>query len=243
MLGVLADGQGTQESAVAGRVRQPRSPAPAVFPTQPIEGMRYSPLGGFITQYVFLPVPPETSLPILPGRHARFGFFTQEPAASPGIGKTSNDDPNAHYTESIIHDYWDVGVLDPDGGEVDPFWSKRVVFNSGLAASCSFGGFQEPLNSGNPLFNSGQNIKVAFQLNGPGCSEGVLHVSLVRLLTNDYEVIPVTSGQQQDNIMDVSGPGNYHYNLDTTGFVPGTYQITIWGDVIAPINKTFVINQ
>jgi hypothetical protein len=226
---------------------------PTQFPTQPIEGMRYSPLEGFIIQYVYLPVPPATSLPAPgvdfansvqpPAKRGVYGFFTQELLATPGLARTPNDGLTATYTESIGHDFWDVGILDPGEGEVIPDWSKRVVFNSGLAAACTFGGFQEPLNTGNPQFNSGQNIKIAFQLSGPGCGDGVLHVSLVRLLTNDYEVIDVTSGQQQDNIMDVSGPGNYHYNLDTVGYVPGNYQITIWGNVIAPINKTFEMLQ
>jgi hypothetical protein len=221
---------------------------PSQFPTTPIEGMRYSPLGGFIIQYVYLPVPPATSLPVLgtdfadvePARHIRYGFFTQEAVATPGIARTTNDDPAAHYTHSIAHDYWDVGALDPEGGETIPDWSKRVVFNSGLAAQCSFGGFQEPLNTGNPQFNNPQNIKIAFQLSGTNCSGGVLHVSVVKVEGTDFTVMPVTSGQQDDNLMDTSGPGNYHYNLETENYSPGTYWITIWGNMIAPITKTNV---
>jgi hypothetical protein len=225
---------------------------PIQFPTTPIEGMRYSPLGGFIIQYVYLPVPPATSLPVLgvdfadgePPKRAVYGFFTQELLATPGLARTPNDGLTDPYIESIGHDFWDIGILDPGEGEVIPDWSKRVVFNSGLAAQCTFGGFQEPLNTGNPQFNSGQNIKIAFQLSGPpGCNDGVLHVSIVRVLGNDYEVMEVTSGQQQGNIMDVSGPGNYHYNLQTTGYPVGNYLITIWGNVIAPFTKTFEMLQ
>jgi hypothetical protein len=224
------------------------APDLAEFPTYPnIKGMRYSPLRGLIIQYVYLPVSPATSLPELgtdfQDKHAIYGFFTQELLSTPGLAKTDDLGLTDQYTESIGHDFWDVGILDPGEGEVIPDWSKRVVFNSGLAAQCAFGGFQEPLNSGNPLFNTGQNIKIAFQLSGAGCNNGVLHVSIVRLLGNDYEAMEVTSGQQQGNIMDVSGPGNYHYNLDTNGYPVGNYQITIWGNVIAPITKPFEITQ
>jgi hypothetical protein len=201
---------------------------------------------------VYLPGPGQESLPI-PGTHfddtvepakrAVYGFFTQELLATPGLARTPIDTLTAPYIQSIGHDFWDIGILDPGEGEVIPDWSKRVVFNSGLAAACTFGGFQEPLNTGNPQFNSGQNIKIAFQLSGPGCNDGVLHVSIVRDLGTDYEVMEVTSGQQQGNIMDVSGPGNYHYNLLTNTYPVGNYRITIWGNVIAPITKTFEMLQ
>ena len=57
-------------------------------------------------------------------------------------------------------------------------------------------------------------------------------MSIAKLEGNDFDVQQVTSGQQEDNIMDSSGPGNYHYNLDTVSYIPGIYQITIWGNFV-----------
>ena len=122
------------------------------------------------------------------------------------------------YTESIGHDYWAVGLLDDGGGEAAPDWSKRVVFNSALpvGTSCTFGGWQQPLQSGNPQFNTGQNVKIAFKLNGTNCSGGVLRISVVKLEVNGFTPMPVTSLAQQDNVMDSNGPRNYYYDLVTS---------------------------
>jgi hypothetical protein len=224
-------------------------PSEVVFDNNPLEfpippsPMRYSPLGGFAIQYRYdapLPQP----LVDFNTFTAQYGFFTQEAVGTPGVARAPGDNLLDPFTENVSHDYWDVGALDAAAGDDrGNDFSKRVVFNSGLAQTCSFGGFQEPLDSGNPQFNNPQNIKIAFQLNGAGCSGGTLFVSVAKLEGNDFVVQQVTSGQQVDNIMDSSGPGNYHYNLESSGYVPGIYQITIWGNLVPPINKIVQINN
>jgi hypothetical protein len=215
---------------------------PLEFPSPP-SPMRYSPLGGFAMQYRYdapLPQP----LVDFNTFSAQYGFFTQEAVGTPGVARAPGDNLLDPFTENVSHDYWDVGALDAAAGDDrGNDFSKRVVFNSGLAQTCSFGGFQEPLDTGNPQFNNPQNIKIAFKLNGAECSGGTLFVSIAKLEGNDFVVQQVTSGQQVDNIMDSSGPGNYHYNLESSGYVPGTYQITIWGNLVPPINKVIEITN
>ena len=47
---------------------------------------------------------------------------------------------------------------------------------------------------------------------------------------------------QTDNIMSNQGD-RYSFNLDTTGFGTGAFQVTVWGDKIAPTTRTFAIGQ
>jgi hypothetical protein len=207
------------------------------FPTTPIEGMRYSPLGGYVIQYVYeeplAPPPPQSGVDF-DSFTAQYGFFTQEIVGTPGVAKAADHAPTAAFTTNVGHDYWDVGFLDASAGERENDFSKRVVFNSGLAQTCTFGGFEEPLRSGNPQFNSPQNIKIAFKLMGSGCAGGELRVSVAKVVPDGFLAQTVSSGQQDDNIMDTSGPGNYIYNLETIGYTPGRYLITVWGSVLAP---------
>jgi hypothetical protein len=216
------------------------------FPTTPIEGMRYSPLGGYVIQYVYeeplAPLPPQSGVDF-DSFTAQYGFFTQEVVGMPGVAKAADHAPAAAFTTNVGHDYWDVGFLDASAGERENDFSKRVVFNSGLAKACTFGGFEEPLRSGNPQFNNPQNIKIAFKLSGSDCNGGQLRVSVARLTGSGFEIQDVVSGQQQDNQMDANGPGNYIYNLDTIGYVPGTYRITVWGNLISPTSKDIVIQN
>jgi len=219
---------------------------PLEFPTTPIEGMRYSPLGGYVIQYVYeaplAPPAPQSGVDF-DSFTAQYGFFTQEAVGTPGVAKADLHAATAPFTKNVGHDYWDVGLLDASAGERENDFSKRVVFNSGLAQTCTFGGFEEPLQSGNPQFNNPQNIKIAFKLNGSSCSGGQLRVSVARLVENDFVIQDVVSGQQQDNLMDANGPGNYIYNLDTIGYVPGTYRITVWGNLIPPTSKDIAIQN
>jgi hypothetical protein len=213
---------------------------PAEFPSAPTP-MRYSPLGGNVIQYRYDGPLPQPFVDF-DTFSAQYGFFTQELVGTPGVARAPGDNLLDPFTENVSHDYWDVGALDAAAGDDrGNDFSKRVVFNSGLSVqTCSFGGFQEPLNTGNPQFNNPQNIKIAFKLKGAGCSGGSLFVSVAKLVGNDFIVQQVTSRQQMDNMMASSGPGNYHYNLDSSGYTPGNYLITVWGNLIPPTNK--VIN-
>src|SRR5207302_942260 len=134
-------------------------------------------LGGFVVQYIL------TGSGTPPPFNAKYAFFTQETIGAPGVARTTNDAPTATYDENVTSDYWAIGSLDDSGGERGNDYSKRVVFNSNLAvgSSCAAGPFEQPLLSGNPLFKSNQDIKIAFSLNGTGCASGTLHVSIVRI--------------------------------------------------------------
>lgn len=220
-------------------------PADVVFASSPFapstHGLRYSPLGGFVLQYVLT-----ASAPPPPFR-AKYSFFSQETIGKPGVARSPIDALTATFTEDVGSDFWDVGVLDAAGGERGNDFSKRVVYNSNLAAAagtCVAGPFEEPLNSGNPLFKSGQNLKVAFKVPGAACANGTLRVSVVRIVGSGFEVMPVKSkaASEIDNIMSFSGT-KYSFNLDLKGYPIGTYQITVWGTVVAPINKIFKITK
>jgi len=213
------------------------------------KGMRYSPLGGFLLQYTLLPESEceECSSPAIPPFLAKYGFFTQDVIKKPGVARSASDTLTDPYNQDVTSDFWDVGSLDPSGGERGDDFSRRIVFNADLtggSGNCSAGPFEEPLQSGNPLFKSNQDVKIAFKMNGAGCLAGTLHVSIVRIVGTSF--VPMTvkskSNAQTGNVMSISGQ-KYRYNLDTNGYPLGDYLITIWGDVISPISKAFKITK
>jgi hypothetical protein len=213
---------------------------PAEFPTTP-SAIRYSPLGGFVIQYRYDGPLPQPFINF-DTFSAQYGFFTQEPVGTPGVARAPGDNLTDPFMTNVSHAYWDVGALDAAAGDDrGNDFSKRVVFNSPLAVQgCTFGGFVPPLGTGNPIKVS-ESIGIGFTLNGEGCSGGSLKVSVAKLEANGFVVQPVESLAQVENIMGSKPGGFYHYELKTGGYVPGIYQITIWGNVVAPINEIIEI--
>jgi hypothetical protein len=220
---------------------------------QPIEGMRYSPMGGFIVQYR-IRVSDGTNPAGAPVRLI-YHFDTQEFIAAPGVGKTASNDLTDTFDENVgsvpntVFDYWEAGKLDPPAGERgDTCCSKHVVFNAGAvgAAQCTFG-FDQPFRSGNPLFNSGsQTIAISGSAtNGRvNCGGGLLRVSLFKYVfpsnvigscskdviekATDATFLTATSNIQEDNIMDEQ-QNKYKYNLQTKDLTSGVYLLTLAG--------------
>jgi len=247
-------------------------PADVVFAPSPftsdlfpnIHGMQYSSLGGYALQYVLKSSASLTALGVVPQR-IKYAFFTQDAIGQPGLARSPIDDVGATggvYNEDVTSDFWDIGLLDAAGGERENDFSKRVVYNSGVkSAQCEFAGtnseplFDEPLNTGNPLFNGPQNIKVSIGVSGAGCSNGTVRVSVMRInRVGGIEVSAnpqtVRSNSQSDNLMD-SLNGKYTFNLDatvldTTGATkksPAEFKITLSGNVDQPVSKTFFVQK
>jgi len=230
---------------------------------KPIEGMRYSPMGGFIVQYKINVAYPNTNPPGFSVAQAPvrliYHFDTQEVILAPGVAKTTNDTLNAFFDQNVGTDYWEAGRLDPPAGERgDTCCSKHVVYNAGAvgAAQCTFG-FDQPFRSGNPLFNSGSQtiaISGSATLGRFNCDGGVLRVSLFRYegfpstascanreQATDVTFLTATSNIQEDNIMDVQ-QNKYKYNLQTKDLTPGVYLLTLAGPLHTAPGTTGSLN-
>jgi hypothetical protein len=215
---------------------------------RPIEGMRYSAMGGFVVQYLMTSSPNPAPGPV----RLIYHFDTQEFILAPGVAKVAGTDPDADFNKSVGTDYWEAGKLDPPAGERgDTCCSKHVVFNAGQAtASQCFFSFDEPLKSQNPLFNGSQTISVSGTARNGGfkCDGGILRLSIFRAVfpqgqaatcanlanANDAVFLNVlSSGNAQfDNIMDAAGAGKYKFNLDSSSFEPGVHVLTIQGPLL-----------
>jgi hypothetical protein len=216
---------------------------------KPIEGMRYSPMGGFVVQYV---ISSDSGAPGPGPVRLIYHFDTQEVVLAPGVAKrATSDDGNLTlaFNDNVWSDYWEAGNLDPPAGERgDTCCSRHVVYNAGAisAAQCTFG-FDQPFRSGNPLFNSGsQTIAISGSAtNGRfNCDGGTLRISLFRYkfppnvigscaknITDqaiDAEFLTATSNIQEDNIMGEQ-QNKYKYNLDTKSLTSGVYLLTLAG--------------
>jgi hypothetical protein len=168
---------------------------PSIDPFDEMKGMRYSPMGGYVVQYLLQPTdhpdlttPPDLSdladAGQLPEFVAKYGFFTQESISQPGVARQEGDDPATTYDQLVGVDFWNVGSLDPAAGERERDWSKRVVFNktATIPRGCTMPAvLDNPLNHQNPLFNGPQNIKFAFTATGTNCANGTVRLSIVRV--------------------------------------------------------------
>jgi hypothetical protein len=84
------------------------------------------------------------------------------------------------------------------------------------------------------------------------CTGGTFFVSVVRTInpadpTEPPTVMPVTSDSDEFNQMTENGgqnnQGKYTYNLNIGDYPGGTYLITIWGNAIVPLTRTFTRPQ
>jgi hypothetical protein len=217
-------------------------------PPKTIEGVRYSPMGGHVIQYVIDGTAPGALFLI------KYGFFTQEALGTPGVARAGGHSPTDVYTESTGTEFWDVGALDAAAGERDRDFSKRVVFNAELTRQCTFGEFEQPFRDNNPLFNSNQTMKVAAKAKGPNCDTGVVRISIVKIInvggTLTYIPQNVTSKNDVENIMRANN-GKFSYSvdlssLDTEGATasnPARFLLTMWGDVAGPISREFRVTK
>jgi hypothetical protein len=227
---------------------------------QPIEGMRYSPMGGFIVQYVI-----KLSSGFDPGEApVRFiyHFDTQEFVAAPGVARTASNDLNGDFDKNVGTDYWEAGKLDPPAGErTDGCCSKHVVYNAGAvgASQCQWT-YDEPLKSQNPLFNGSQTINVSGTARNGGfkCDGGILRLSIFRAvfpegqtvscgnLANASSAVFVTvlsaGGSNVDNLLNPVGAGKYKFTLDSSGYLSGVHVATISGPLNTAPNTLGSLN-
>ncbi len=261
-------------TAVKSRPVDVKFDALTIDPQQQMKGMRYSPLGGHVIQYLLVPNAALASM----DRDDRlffgkYGFFTQESVQEPGIARHTSEIPSDAFTSIVGADYWDIGSLDPAGGERERDFSKRVVYNKSLLAfpNCAVPNLLDnPLDHQNPLFNGGQNIKVSFTAIGANCAGAIERLSVVRVsdvtLNGACQVIssgPSASYEPQivrptnrtpaegdENVFEVVG-SSYRFNLDTTvlnidgatAATPAQFIITIWGQLAPPKNFCFQFSK
>ncbi len=228
----------------------------AIDPQGQMKGMRYSPLGGHVIQYLFVPSAPLANMQNRPEFLAKFGFFTQEAVQEPGIARHPSDDPAALFNQIVGVEYWDVGSLDAAGGTRERDFSKRVVFNKTQAfQDCAIPDLLDsPMDHQNPLFNGPQNIKVSFTAIGRRCNNASIRLSIVRIFSDHYDVQTVlsTDGRPLGEENKFKANKNaYSFNLDlskldTTGASaesPAQFMITIWGQLAPPKNFFFQVTK
>jgi hypothetical protein len=209
-------------------------------------------MGGFGIQYVLTANVPNPLPPFL----ETYAFNSQEILLTPGLARRQEHDLTLPFDEKIGNEFWNVDpVIGVRGGGI----SKRTLFNSGLAKTCTLdAAFEEPLNSNNPLFNGVQNLKIAIGAKdqaGNPCDGGTLRVSLMRCSDANCQNEPftpqlVTSSAQAENIMAPAGKGKYVYNLDlgpvdTSGaeVTPAQFVLTVWGNIAQPKNQMFRVSK
>lgn len=215
--------------------------------------LRYSPLGGFAVQYVLNDPAPASSLLNPFPYNAQYRYAAQETLGTPGVARALDDGETDPFSQNTIQDFWDFGLLDPFAGDRGNDFSKRVLFNAPLAPSqtdctISLADWEEPFITQQPLFKVGQNVKIAFTATdstGVPCGGGgTMRVSILRTSPAPLvmQVTQSSGNAQTGNVMSNQGD-RYWFNLDTTGFGTGDFQVTIWGDKIAPTTRTFTIGQ
>jgi len=210
--------------------------------------VRYSPMGGHAVQYVF------TGGPAAPFTFAsELGFYAQEVLARPGIARASGHAPADPYTESVMTDFWDVGIHDAAAGTRGDDFSKRIVFNSPAPpaqADCRIepASWEEPFLTQTPLFKRNQVVKVAFTARtstGEPCGGGgTMHVSVARVSPPPVTLFAAQSAgnAQTGNVMSNEGD-KYWFNLDTQPLGIGEFVVTVWGTTLPPTTRTFTIGQ
>jgi hypothetical protein len=228
-----------------------------------MRGMRFSPMGGYVTQYLLTPtgdLATKAAAGTLPEFVAKYGFFTQESIAQPGVAKAEDHTLTTDFDTLVGVDFWDLGSLDPAAGERERDWSKRVVFNKTaiLPRGCTMPlVLDNPLDKQNPLFNGPQNIKFAFTASGSDCANGTVRLSIARVLgavldqgcnvvganaTYETQEVKKTNGMPGDNLFNAVG-NSYQLNLDAslldTSNPVAQFIATIWGDLAAPKNYCF----
>jgi hypothetical protein len=237
-----------QVEALKSTIGEASFNAPSLtFPTTPIEGMRYSPMGGFPVQYRLTVL---NAVPLFPADMRMLFFFeTQEKVSTPGVARAADEPFDATYLENVGDDYWAVKG-DPEGdpaGDTGRDISKRVVFNSGLAQECTLT-FDEPFQTGNPLYKTGQNLRISLiaidLTTQQPCTSGQLRISISKSGgTFEPMVVKSVGGAQTDNVMSSAGAGKYVFNGDLSGYPVGTYDLFVWGNLTEPIAKAFTIKK
>jgi hypothetical protein len=157
---------------------------------------------------------------------------------------------DASYPENVGDDYW-IGLIDPAGARGDDI-SKRVVFNSGTAQTCTPSP-GEPFATGNPLFKQNQSVNIKLSVrtaSGSPCNGGLIRVSIYRDNGNGtvtFMDVRSAANSQTMNYMSNTGSGSYSFNLDTaitsTPYVPGNYVATFSGNLFAPFTLHFSLTQ
>jgi len=153
----------------------------------------------------------------------------------------------------MIHDYANLLELfrydpiselpgDPGlGTNSPPNWSPFVLVDQAVDAgqAAFFCGFESPLNpDGSSTFNSGKTIPVKFRLSSvSGCTSDFVTdaqalISVVKLFDPfgnvDYErKVADPSGSSNTPPLFRNGGSVYIYDLQLTGYTPGTYQISV----------------
>jgi hypothetical protein len=219
--------------------------SPALFAAS-TEGIRYSGMNGFITQYQYNLADDSPSDPFPTPIRLIFFFNTQEPIAKPGVAR-GGDGISTQYDENVGDEYWAVQTADDPAGARGDDISKRVVFNTGLAEQCRIV-FEPPFRDGNPLYKVGQSATIALNATniqtGQPCSGAELRISIVKNAGTSFDAMEVKSkGSETANIMSQSGAGKYIYHADLSGYPTGTYDLTVWGTITAPIPKGFTIKK
>ncbi len=105
-------------------------------------------------------------------------------------------------------------ATDASGNSSQKNLSVQVVYNF-------IGYFAPVLNSGASIFKSGRTVPVKFQLTA---ADGTIITNALATLQIDFRDATASGGSNTGNLFRFDPTaGQYIYNLDTTGFAPGTH--------------------
>jgi sugar lactone lactonase YvrE len=178
---------------------------------------------------------PSTSSPTIA---VKTSFDTLQPVTNPGFLTT----PIGKNNWTNIFDSFYLQRIDPTMKGKTSGFSEFVAVDLGATNGQGAGTFQflAPLQTNNPrIFPAGTNIPVGFQLTSivnPGIpvTDAVAGITVVMLS-------PATSLVFEQPAAFTYSGGNYTYSLNTSGYAPGTYNITVYGNAFVAQQVSFTV--
>jgi hypothetical protein len=169
----------------------------------------------------------------------RLLFFYNDPIqgfANPGMAHASGD--SSSYLDNFTSDAWvgEDGVRAGGGDTFSSFVGFDEPFQPGLALPLSVT-LNQPALSGNPLFNTGQNLTVSITVtdaNGRRVPGLRIRLSALRFRPTPFVFEFIRSTTGGENVLGDNGNGRYSLNLQTSFTGPGTYQFTLFGSGFPP---------
>jgi hypothetical protein len=202
----------------------------------------YSGEAGFCVTYSVSP-PPIPGTDFTGEYQAKVAYLSLDNVQQPALGHELHED--TQFSQDFLFGYSPVLTPGDPGkvGSTDNF-SKFVPLNkpfTGGGNGDNFCGFLPPLMT-NRVFKAGQTIAVKFQITtGINCTGAFITDSEARLSVvggGNFQPVSSSGKSNTDNYFRVSGK-QYIFNLNTKGYAPGIYSLTIFGDKFAPQTIAF----
>ncbi len=170
-------------------------------------------------------------------------FDTLQPITNPGFLTT----PIGTNNWTNIFDSFYLQRIDPTMKGKTSGFSEFVAVDLGATNSQGAGTFQflAPLQSKNErIFPVGTEIPVEFQLtslvnHGVKISDAIAGITVVMI--SDANGNPTSNLVLEQPAAFIYSGGNYVYSLNTSGYAPGTYNITVYGNAFVAQQVEFTL--